>query len=374
LFVLLNLLVLIVNVGDINYLLITKKLPAGISYSQFVHQGINALITSIIIAIAIVLFYFRGGLNFFAKSKAIKVLACIWILQNAFMVYSTSCRNTLYITECGLTYKRIGVYVYLLLALTGLITTFIKIIKLKSNSFLFRANGWIFYVFLIILSFPNWDRIITQYNVKNGTADYPGYVLSLSYSNITDLLPLYEKSVNDKDSINYNGFSSIETREEFSNLLYGFLSRQDTLDWRSWCYEDSRILADITNKDFVNEITNIDLSNEHGYEINPERLKVFNKVTVMNLHYSEVKNLKALTSFPLLQNLDISYDGIRDLTGIEKLQNLQYLDISGSTFTDYTPLYKLKNLKTIQLSSYYSLYTVIDELSENMPNVKIIKS
>lgn len=374
LFVLLNMLVLVVNAGDINYLFITHKLPDGISYSQFVHQGINALIASIVIAIAIVLFYFRGGLNFFAKSKTIKILACIWILQNAFMIYSTSCRNTLYITECGLTYKRIGVYIYLMLALTGLVTTLIKIIKAKSNSFLFRTNGWVFYGFLIILSFPNWDRIVTGYNIQNNKTDYPGYMFSLSYSNITDLLPLYQKSAEDKDSVNYNSYRSEEIRKEFSYALYGFLSGYDKLDWRSWYYENSRIHADISQSNFANAVTDLDLSNEHSYEIVPEKLATFNKVTSLNLHFSEIRSLKNLYVFPLLKWLDISNNSIRDLYGLEKLQNLEYLDISGSSFADYSPLYKLKNLKTLRVRSYNMPDNVINEISENLPDLKIIKS
>ena len=374
LFVLLNLLVLIVNLGDVNFLLITKKLPDGMSYSEFVHQGINALIASIIIAIAIVLFYFRGGLNFFAKSKTIKVLACIWILQNAFMIYSTSCRNTLYIAEYGLTFKRIGVYVYLMLALTGLLTTLIKIIKAKSNSFLFRVNGWVFYAFLIILSFPNWDRIVTGYNVQNNKTEYPSYMFSLSYSNLTDLIPLYQKSIDNKDSVSHSSSYKQEIRKGFSSALYGFLTQYDTLDWRSWHYDDSRLYADISKSDFANVVTDIDFSEEQNFEIIPEKLAAFTRVTSLNLHYSRIRSLKNIGEFPLLKWLDISNARVKDFNGIEKLQNLEYLNITGTSFTDYSPLYKLKNLKTLCVSNYYMSDSIEDEFHKCLPDLKIIKS
>ncbi|HTB32872.1 MAG TPA: DUF4153 domain-containing protein [Bacteroidia bacterium] len=372
LFVLLNLLVLIVNLGDVNYLLITKKLPDGISYSQFVHQGIDALIASIIIAIAIVLFYFRGGLNFFRKSKAIKVLACIWILQNAFMIYSTSCRNTLYITECGLTFKRIGVYVYLMLALTGLITTLVKIVKAKSNSYLFRINGWIFYGFLVILSFPNWDRIVTSYNVENNKTEYPEYMFSLSSSNITDLLPLYQKSIDSKDSVSYNSYRNEEIRKGFSSALYNFITMNDTLDWRSWNYDGSRVFGEITNSNFINSVTVIDLSDEHYHEPLPAKLKIFSKVTSMNLRNSEIRTLKGLEEFPQLKWLDISYNHISDLSGIEKLKNLEYLNLNALRIADYSKLYKLQKLKELHVGRYYISDSMADEICRNIPNLKIV--
>jgi hypothetical protein len=159
LFVLLNVLLLVVNYLDFNYLFVDGNLPKGITYSEFVHQGVGMLIVSIVVAIAIVLFYFRGELNFFHKNKVLKAFAYLWILQNAAMVVLTIFRNEIYISEYALTYKRIGVFIYLGLALIGLITTLIKIAGIKSNNYLFRINGWLFYGVFVVLSFFNWDGV-----------------------------------------------------------------------------------------------------------------------------------------------------------------------------------------------------------------------
>ena len=112
LFVLLNVLVLIVNILDVDFIFGGQKLPMGISYADFIHQGIEMLITSIIVAISIILFYFRGGLNFYQNNKTIKVLASLWVLQNALMLFSSFVRNNMCVHEYGLSYKHIGVYVY----------------------------------------------------------------------------------------------------------------------------------------------------------------------------------------------------------------------------------------------------------------------
>jgi hypothetical protein len=154
LFAMLNFLLLIVNVLDFNYLWMDGTLPKGMSHKQFVHNGIGVLITSIVIAIFIILFYFRGGINFYEKNKWIKWMAYLWIFQNLFMLFSTGYRNNLYIDESGLSYKKIGVYVYLLLTFIGLLTTLIKVYKIKTNWYLFKING-VFYYAILVICYPS---------------------------------------------------------------------------------------------------------------------------------------------------------------------------------------------------------------------------
>ncbi|MBI5219487.1 MAG: DUF4173 domain-containing protein [Bacteroidia bacterium] len=95
LLILLNLLLITVNILDIIYLWGNSKLPAGMTYSDYVHQGTGTLILSILIAISIILFFFRSHLNYYEKNKIIKAMAYLWILQNIFMIVSTAYRNQL---------------------------------------------------------------------------------------------------------------------------------------------------------------------------------------------------------------------------------------------------------------------------------------
>jgi hypothetical protein len=83
------------------------------------------------------------------------------------MVITTANRNWWIIESSGLTRRRIGVYVYLLLCLIGLATTYLKVMQKKSNWFLFRKNAWAFYGVFIISCFINWDEVIVNYNCKN---------------------------------------------------------------------------------------------------------------------------------------------------------------------------------------------------------------
>lgn len=355
--ILLNGLLLLVNCLDINFLFIDGKLPKDMSYSQFVHQGIGVLITSILIAIAIILFYFRGALNFYKKNRVLKLLAYFWIIQNAFMLLSTAFRNEMYINEYGLTYKRIGVFIYLLLTLIGLLTTIIKILKSKSNHFLFRINGVLFYSLLIVSCFFSWDDIITSFNTKKAHWLEKNYLVELSGTNLPQLFVLKHDTINrnkefrlktqdtslDYLTTNNNQGSDFDT--ELNRKLVLFVDNYETQSWKSWYYDEQST---------YNQLQNI---------------KVFETTSELNLrelHLSVVPNLQSFTN---LKKLNLYSNFISSLDGIEKLLKLEYLDVSQNKITDYKPLYNLKNLKELTTNSMTN--TQLKELQNKLPNTKI---
>jgi hypothetical protein len=164
LLVLLNLLLLFVNILDSNYLLFDTG-AGEINLSANVHEGVGTLIFSIIMAIAIILFFLRGQLNFY-KSKTFIYLAYTWIVQNILLVITTAAKNGIYIHEYGLTYLRIAVYIILILAIIGLILTFVKIAMVKTAWYLVGSNSWALYTVLLMNTFFNWGAIITTFNSK----------------------------------------------------------------------------------------------------------------------------------------------------------------------------------------------------------------
>ena len=228
LLVMLNALLLFFNAVDIFYL-ITVRLPEGITYSAFLHQGVNTLIASVVLAIVIVMYFFRGNLNFLRNNRRLKYVAYLWIAQNAVLVVATAVKNFSYVSEYGLTYKRIGVYVYLLLTLIGLVTTYVKVRDIKSNWFLFRKNAWIFYGILVLFSLVSWSRVITQYNLaylekKSIDVDY---LLSLSSTNL-DLLAKAQSTY---------AFHPYQTQRIREKIDY-FREQERTEEWPSWNYSE----------------------------------------------------------------------------------------------------------------------------------------
>lgn len=248
---LLNLLILVFNLSDIYYLTL-GKLPADISFSAYLHQGVNTLIFSILVAIGILLVIFQGNLNFYRQNKGLKVLAYLWLVQNLVLVAITLTKNTLYILELGLTYKRIGVYTYLTLTTIGLIFSFLKILQVKTNWFLFRRNAWAVYLILVIASCLNWDRMITTYNLRYSPKPDIEYLFRLSDSNLS---VLFAYSMSPKNELTEDQkWQIMFWREHYLNKFawqggqpWYYSSWQSVYfnDWQSWNYNDWRIAQEL---------------------------------------------------------------------------------------------------------------------------------
>lgn len=183
LFIVLNILLLILNAFDIQYLFLKGELPASITYADYVHRGVGAVILSILLAIGVISYYFRGLINFDIKSKFIKTLTYLWIIQNIVLVIMTAFKNQLYIDAYSLTYKRIGVYYYLAFAIIGLLLTLYKIYSRKDTWFLFRSNSIVIYVVLILSCAFNWNTIVTRYNLENSQEVDYCYLNTLGFQN-----------------------------------------------------------------------------------------------------------------------------------------------------------------------------------------------
>ncbi|MES2140811.1 MAG: DUF4153 domain-containing protein [Bacteroidota bacterium] len=401
LLLLLNTLLLTVNILDVNFLWFDGALPKDLSYSAFVHQGTGALITSIIIAILIILYYFRGGLNFYKGNRSLKLLAGLWIIQNAFMIISTAYRNNLYINEYSLTYKRIGVYIWLLLVLIGLMTTFVKILKAKSNWYLFRTNGWLFYFVLLFSCFINWDVIVTNFNINRAEQKHKSldasYLVSLSERNIPQLLALNDSIKNQAntgdmydtrgDSYNY---VEINYKPALNYKLYRFLDEMDKMEWQSVCFEKKRVYDELSL--MKQNIKEIDLQNYYLRSLKPlamltdlqslyfsnnnlnelRELKMFsnlenlylnsnqfdsidyfpamNNLKILSLSSNNIKNISPLKNAPNLSSLDLSDNKQLDFTTLPALKKVETLSLNYNTINDYSPLLRLPNLIELNLS------------------------
>lgn len=147
-----------------------KKISSDLSIDT--HERVNSVILSIVMAIIVILFYFKSNFNFDKKAGLLKLSAKIWIVLNIILVISASFKNTEYIAALGLTYKRMGVYAFLILSIIGLIMTFIKIQKQKTNAFLVNQMFWYFYGTILVCSFVNWGGFATAYNIDHKKGDY----------------------------------------------------------------------------------------------------------------------------------------------------------------------------------------------------------
>jgi hypothetical protein len=166
LLIILNALLLTLNIIDINGVWFNFQWD-GFTLKHFVHEGTYLLILSILISGAVVLYFFRGNLNFYSNNKLLKYLSYAWIAQNAILTLSVAMRNFYYISHFSLAYKRIGVIIFLLLTLYGLWTVFRKVNKQRSAFYILRMNTFTVFVVLAAASLVNWDSVIARYNFRN---------------------------------------------------------------------------------------------------------------------------------------------------------------------------------------------------------------
>ncbi len=150
--------------------------------SAATHERVNAVIFSIVMAVGVILFYFKGGFNFDKKAKNLKRLSKIWIVLNGILILSTIVKNSEYVSFFGLTYKRLGVYAFLILAIIGLFFTYTKIKKQKTNVFLVNQMVWYFYGTILLCSYVNWGNLITNYNISVNKGIAPEFLKGLNYN------------------------------------------------------------------------------------------------------------------------------------------------------------------------------------------------
>jgi hypothetical protein len=227
---LLNALLLVVNLTDLRYVwLATAGLPAA-TLSGYVHAGTYCLLMSIALAMGVVLYYFRGNLNFVnwgGGAQVLRKLTHLWLTQNALLTLSVGVRNWHYVREYGLAFGRVHIAFVLLLILVGLFTLYRKVKHRLSITYLLQANGMSLWLFLIAYGGINWPGVITRYNLT-----YPDERIDWAYL-VRDLddrnLPLLERA-------------GARIPAATVPLLYRKRHRAAPFtDWRSWNYPDYRL-------------------------------------------------------------------------------------------------------------------------------------
>lgn len=194
----LNVLLLVMNISDIKLVWFGFEWE-GQYLKQFVHEGTYLLIFSILISVGIVLYFFRGNLNFYKKNRVLCRLSYIWLAQNAFLALSVGMRNYWYISYYALAYKRIGVLIFLILTIYGLYTVYSKVSHKKTAAYLFRQNFHALLLVVSLASLVNWDSLIARYNFSHAGKSFVHFDFLSQLSDHT--LPLLDKPLHELKQI-----------------------------------------------------------------------------------------------------------------------------------------------------------------------------
>lgn len=214
-------------------------------YSRAVHEGVYSLIASMILVIILAGLIFRGALNF-GEGKWARYFGISWLILNIILVITTGVRNLDYVAEFGFTYKRLGVYLYLILCLVGLGITLLKV--------WYRFTAWYVVrsftlatvaVFTGVVCF-NWNKIIVQYNLQHvvDTRQDLDYLYSLGPDTYVDLLRYEIAHERNHTDLFYRLVDGIQvTRLQLAQ-------RADNASWRSWVYRELTMLEQMNGVQF----------------------------------------------------------------------------------------------------------------------------
>jgi hypothetical protein len=248
----LNGLLLVANVLDIRYVWSGFEFN-GRYLKQFVHEGTYMLLLSILIGAGIVLYYFRGDLNFHRGNRAVKWLSYAWLAQNLVLALSVGMRNYWYIHYYALAYKRIGVGFFLLALCIGLLLVMVKVRRGRTAHYLLRTNTVVVYSAALCMSLFNWDGIIARYNMAQAGQAFVhlDFLSTLSDKALPDLM----RSPAELEKIDAFNATLIGGAERYSRELYmnpeafrthidqrvqDFLAEFPKRSWREWNRADAQ--------------------------------------------------------------------------------------------------------------------------------------
>lgn len=234
---LLNGLLFIVNVTDLRYVWVEYETVSAAALRQYVHEGTYLLIFTILLAMLVLIYFFRRNLNFYPENKGLVDLANLWLLQNAMLVLSVGHRNYQYISHYGLAYKRLAVIFFLLLVLFGLFTLYLKIKHKRTLFYLFLLNGWALYATVLLTSTVNWDVAITRYNI-HAKLDDPLDLYFLGYQMSDKNLRVLEAKK--EQVIEKSRWTAEDVNSLLNEKRAGLIHRTSHLSWKSWNVIDWR--------------------------------------------------------------------------------------------------------------------------------------
>jgi hypothetical protein len=171
--VVLNLLFLVANIADALFLWSGQALPAGVTYKAYVHEGVNALIVTVILSAVVLTTIFQQEVKV-VKRRELRLLAYAWIGQNLFLILSVTEKLRRYIVTYEMTVARLSTIIFLILVSVGFILLTIKIVQDRSISWLIGGCVLAVFVTFYITQFLDLAGWSANYNVAM-MAQNPGY-------------------------------------------------------------------------------------------------------------------------------------------------------------------------------------------------------
>jgi hypothetical protein len=234
--ILFNLVFFVENVLDARYLFFAE-LPAGVSYTEYVHRGAYPLVAAALLAGAFVLVTFNPSSDT-ERSPWARRLVYLWITQTVFLTFTAAWRLVRYVAMSELTRLRMASAIWFGLVAIGLIYIIWRIVRGRDNRWLLNVNAVTAFGVLYACCFINFDGMITTFNARH-CADVGGggSVFSVDYAQ-----HLGTPALTAIDSVKSHIPPSDPRRalaERASRELHAQLD-SDLSDWHAWTWRRHR--------------------------------------------------------------------------------------------------------------------------------------
>lgn len=224
------------NTIDVFYLWAHGKLPDGVGYSEFVHQGVYALVAAVILAAATLVLLFQQQ-STVARNSVLRWLAVAWIAQNIILILGVLRRLQLYVEAYQLSELRVYVACFLALVTVGFILLGREIwTGMKLGRLLF-ANGVATFVLFFTLQFSDVGTSVGNWNVSRWiSGEHPSIDLNyLSSLGMRGWPGLARIATSDR-----NTMVSLEARVRLENAS---AYERESVQWADWRSYQSRAAA-----------------------------------------------------------------------------------------------------------------------------------
>ena len=150
---------------DLAYLWGGVRLPEGMTYAGYAHNGAYPLIAAALLAGGFTLAATREG-SAAAQSVTIRKLAYLWTAQTVWLVVSSILRLDLYVEIYALTTWRVAAFIWMGLVGAGLVLIVARLALGKSNAWLVNTVAATGLVTLYALNYVNLPALIADHNVS----------------------------------------------------------------------------------------------------------------------------------------------------------------------------------------------------------------
>ncbi|MFC1463067.1 DUF4153 domain-containing protein, partial [Verrucomicrobiota bacterium] len=229
-----NILFLVYNCIDSNYLYFKAALPKGITWADYTHAGCGWLTFGLFVSTMVIGFTFWRRQNFHPKARHLKLFCYIWAVQNGVLAVGAIRRLQMYIDFSGLTHLRItGIYGSLLVA-SGLAIMVRKVRANRSLIWLLHNYVLAFCVAVVVLVLTPGNWLCASYNARKAMEGKPRALRPICLKELAPgalppLIPLLDYSTAGGDP----GKEKL-VREGIAAILGQHLARLEAEEASSW--------------------------------------------------------------------------------------------------------------------------------------------